>query len=299
MDYASVRNSFNGINLNKKNVAALLFVLACFVILHRQIIALLVQDWLNDDNYSHGFLIVPLALYFAWERRHRFVQAEWRPSFSGMLFFAPAILAAVLNMHPFVNRMAMLICLAGGLIFLCGWARFKVMIFPIAFLLLMVPIPAVIFNPITFPLQLLSSQFGAWTLATCQVPVLREGNIIQLANTSLEVAEACSGIRSLISLLTLSIVYGYFLESRIWMRVVLALAAIPVAIAANAFRVAGTGLAAHYYGAEAAEGFFHAFSGWLVFLAAFAMLFVLHHILLVIWKPADKKPARTVEGCLP
>jgi len=116
---------------------------------------------------------------------------------------------------------------------------------------------------------------------------VREGNVIQLANTSLEVAEACSGIRSLISLLTLGIVYGYFCESRIWMRIVLALSAIPVAIAANAFRVAGTGLAAHYYGAEAAEGFFHSFSGWLVFLVAFAMLFALHRILVCL-KPAKK-----------
>jgi exosortase len=196
-------------------------------------------------------------------------------------------------MHPFVNRVAMLTCIVGGIVFLCGWARLKVMAFPIAFLLLMIPVPAVIFNPITFPLQLLSSRFGEWTLSACQVPVLREGNVIQMANTSLEVAEACSGIRSLISLLTLGIVYGYFIEPRIWLRMALALSTVPIAIVANAIRVSGTGLAAHFYGAEAAEGFFHTFSGWLVFIVAFVMLFVLHRVLLQL---APGKKGKTEES---
>ena len=112
-----------------------------------------------------------------------------------------------------------------------------------------------------------------------QIPVLREGNVITLANTQLEVAEACSGIRSLISLLTLGIVYGYFMHPSVWVRTLLALATIPVAILANGFRVAGTGIAAHYYGSAAAEGFFHSFSGWIVFIAAFAMLFGVIRIL--------------------
>jgi len=286
-------NSWNVMDcdsFNRKNVAALLLASACFLIFYQAILVDLVRDWIKDDNYSHGFLIVPLALFFVWERRQRFVQAPPNPSLWGVVFFLLGIVATVLNMHPFVNRMAMLLCLAGGLLFIFGWRRLKVMTFPIAFLLLMIPLPAVIFNPVTFPLQLLSSRFGEWALTACRIPVLREGNIIQLANTSLEVAEACSGIRSLISLLTLAIVYGYFVESRIWIRIALALAAVPVAIAANACRVAGTGLAAHYYGAEAAEGFFHAFSGWLVFVVAFAMLFVLHRCFL-LWNTAEKRVA--------
>jgi exosortase len=284
-DRSSQSLSENSWSLQK--IAALLLVVVCFLILFRDIIVELVQDWMHDDNYSHGFLIVPLALYFAWERRRKFSMAEPAPSFSGAILFAPAVLAAVLNMHPFVNRLSMLLCIIGAVVFLSGWARLKVMIFPIAFLLLMIPIPAVIFNPVTFPLQLLASRFGEWTLALCQIPVLREGNVIQLANTSLEVAEACSGIRSLISLLTLAIVYGYFVESRMWVRVVLAIVSVPVAVAANALRVAGTGLAAHFYGAEAAEGFFHSFSGWLVFIVAFILLFALHRVLLLL-KPADR-----------
>jgi exosortase len=135
------------------------------------------------------------------------------------------------------------------------------------------------------------------------IPVLREGNVIHLANTSLEVAEACSGIRSLVALLTLAIVFGYLVDPRTWVRACLAAAAIPIAIVANGIRVAGTGVAAHYYGAQAAEGFFHSFSGWVVFLAAFAILFVLERLLHLIAPaprmhapPAPDTPASSTGG---
>jgi exosortase len=143
----------------------------------------------------------------------------------------------------------------------------------------MIPIPAIIFNQVAFPLQLLASRFGEMALSLFQIPVLREGNVIILANTSLEVAEACSGIRSLISLLTLGIVYGYFCDSRLWIRVTLGVITIPVGILANGIRVAGTGIAAHFYGSEVAEGFIHTFSGWLVFVLAFIIIFLLHRII--------------------
>jgi exosortase len=165
--------------------------------------------------------------------------------------------------------------------------------FPLAFLLLMIPIPAIIFNQIAFPLQLLASRFGEVVLTIAGVPVLREGNVITLSNTTLEVAEACSGIRSLISLLTLAIVYGYAIDRRNWARVALALASIPVAIVANGVRVAGTGIAAHFVGPEAAQGFFHEFSGWLVFVVAFVMLFAVQRV--IAWIAPDRKPAPTAQ----
>jgi exosortase len=149
----------------------------------------------------------------------------------------------------------------------------KVLLFPLGILLLMIPIPAIIFNQIVFPLQLVASRVGEASLSAAGVPVLREGNVIILANTSLEVAEACSGIRSLVSLLTLGIVYGYFVDRRPGVRTAIALSSIPVAILANGLRVAGTGFAAHFFGPAAAEGFFHTFSGWLVFGFAFVLLF--------------------------
>jgi exosortase len=270
---------------HKTTAAALLFLIACFAFLYRQVIVDLVYDWSRDDNYSHGFLIVPIALYLAWERRIKFASTERKPSNFGLIIVLGSVLllfAGVLGTEFFVTRISMLGIIAGSLVFLFGWAQLRIMLFPVAFLLLMIPIPAIIFNQVAFPLQLLASRFAEGTLAICQVPVFREGNVINLANTSIEIAEACSGIRSLVALLTLGIVYGYFMEARFGVRIMLALATIPVAIAANAFRVAGTGLAAHLYGSTAAQGFFHSFSGWLVFLVAFLMLFALHRILLLI-----------------
>jgi exosortase len=205
-----------------------------------------------------------------------------RPAWAGLLIVAGSLLvltAGVLGAELFLSRVAMLGTLAGTIVFLLGWPHLKVLAFPLAFLLLMIPMPAIVFNQIAFPLQLIASSVGAQALSTWGIPVLREGNLIVLANTTLEVAEACSGIRSLISLLTLGILYGYFTDPRGSMRVGIALATVPVAVAANGLRVAGTGIAAHYYGAEAATGFFHTFSGWLVFVASFVMLFAIARVL--------------------
>ena len=250
--------------------------------LYRSVLPRLVHDWATDDNYSHGFVVVPLAVYFAWQRRRQLAQATRSPSVIGLLIVVASIGvlgAGVLGSEFFLTRVSILGVLAGTVIFMAGWEHLAVLAFPIAFLLLMIPIPAIVFNQLAFPLQLVASRLGEAVLTTLGVPVLREGNVITLATTSLEVAEACSGIRSLISLLTVAIVYGYFLESRVWVRIVLALAAIPVAIVANGVRVAGTGLTAHYFGAEAAEGFFHSFSGFLVFLVAFLLLLIIHRLL--------------------
>jgi exosortase len=155
----------------------------------------------------------------------------------------------------------------------------------------MIPIPAIIFNQIAFPLQLLASRFGETAMGVANVPVLREGNVLILANTTLEVAEACSGIRSLVSLLTLAIVLGYVSDKRLWVRTLVALSAVPVAVITNGFRVAGTGIAAHKFGPEAAEGFFHEFSGWLVFVAAFALLLGLQQLVARFAPEPQAQPA--------
>jgi len=276
--------------LKNSKILAMILLVASFALLYRHVIVKLVHDWATDDNYSHGFLIVPIALYLVWERRRRLSATALRPSSFGLLAVVLSILvlaAGVLGAELFLTRVSMLGVVAGSVLFLCGWQYLAVLAFPLAFLLLMIPIPAIVFNQIAFPLQLLASRFGELVLTLFGIPVLREGNVITLATTSLEVAEACSGIRSLISLLTLAIVYGYFLEPRISVRVLLALASIPVAVIANGVRVAGTGLSAHYLGPEAAEGFFHSFSGWLVFLVAFILLFAVHRVLVWI---APRRP---------
>jgi exosortase len=275
------------------SVVALALIALGFAALYRDVLVKLVRDWSQDDNYSHGFLIVPIALYFAWERRDRLMAAPYKPSLLGLVAVILSVItlaAGELGAELFLTRISILGVIGGSILFVLGWEHLRILFLPVAFLLLMIPIPAIIFNQIAFPLQLLASRFGETTLWAMQIPVLREGNVITLANTQLEVAEACSGIRSLISLLTLGIVYGYFMHPSVWVRTLLALATIPVAILANGFRVAGTGIAAHYYGPEAAEGFFHTFSGWLVFLAAFAMLFVMHR-LIAWWAPPPPRAA--------
>jgi exosortase len=273
--------------MNKRSALSALLVLpiASFLFLYREVFEKLVHDWSIDEDYSHGFLVIPIALYLAWERRGKFLAATQQPNLLGLIVAFGSIgllLGGVLGAEVFTTEVSLLGTLAGSVLFLFGWSHLRVMLFPIAFLALMIPLPAIIFNQITFPLQLLASRFGESALTLAQIPVLREGNVIHLANTSLEVAEACSGIRSLISLLMLAVVYGYFTDARSWIRSVLAVATVPVAIVANGLRVAGTGVATHYFGPAAAEGFFHTFSGWLVFVSAFLILLFLHRVL--VWK---------------
>jgi exosortase len=269
---------------NTRVGTAVLVLLVSFGLLYRNVIAKLVHDWGVDENYSHGFLIVPLAAYLAWERRAQLANLAFRPSGWGLAIVWGSIavlLAGLLGAELFLTRIAMIGTIIGAVVFVLGWHHLKALAFPIAVLLLMIPIPTIIFNQIVFPLQLLASRVGEASLMAAGIPVLREGNIIVLANTSLEVAEACSGLRSLVSLLTLAIVYGYFTDRRPGVRVAIALASIPVAILANGARVAGTGIAAHYYGPAVAQGFLHTFSGWMVFVVAFLMLFGVMRV--VLW----------------
>jgi exosortase len=196
------------------------------------------------------------------------------------------MIAGTLGAELFLARISMIGVAAGLVLFVAGWRHLRTLAFPLAFLLLMIPIPAIIFNQVAFPLQLLASQFGTQILSAAGIPVLREGNVIVLARTSLEVAEACSGIRSLISLLTLGIALSYFSDPRRWVRTTVIVATVPIAILTNGLRVAGTGIAAHYYGPQAAEGFLHAFSGWLMFAVAIGIMFAIQRAVLIL-SPID------------
>jgi exosortase len=268
------------------------FVALGFAVLYGRVFVNLVLDWYHDDNYSHGFLIVPIAAYFAWERRARLKAAAQNPSVVGLVVVVGSIallLAGILGSELFLTRVSIVGALAGAVLFVFGWRHLRILAFPIAFLLLMIPIPAILFNQIAFPLQLLASRFGEAAMGAADVPVLREGNVLILANTTLEVAEACSGIRSLVSLMTLAIVLGYFSDRRLWVRLCVALSSIPVAVLTNGFRVAGTGIAAHRFGPAVAEGFFHEFSGWLVFVAAFALTVAIQRIIALV--APDARPA--------
>ena len=277
-------------NLNARQIAGTALILGAIVLVFWQVFVRLVDAWTNDGNYSHGFLILPIALYFVWERRDQLASAPIQSSWLGLVLIAGGLallLTGLWGSELFLSRVALLPVTAGIVLFLFGWKHLRILAFPIAFLFLMIPIPAIIFNQIAFPLQLFASRVGEWAISLAGIPVIREGNVLELANTKLEVAEACSGIRSLVSLITLGIVYGYFMDSRTWVRLLIVVSAIPVAIVANAARVAGTGMAAHWYGEKAAQGFLHEFSGWIVFLLAFVMILVIQRF---VAKVSPKPP---------
>jgi exosortase len=268
-------------------------VLAAFVLVYWSVISGLIEAWSTDDNYSHGFFIVPLALYFAWERRTAIATARVEPSMTGVIVVAGSLfllIAGLLGAELFLSRVSIVLTIAGAILFLFGWPMLRVLAFPIAFMLLMIPLPALIFNKIAFPLQLLASNVGEYTVRSLDIPILREGNVLILANAKLEVAEACSGIRSLVSLFTLGIVFGYFVDQRAWVRSFIALSAIPVAILANGLRVASAGVAAHNFGTAGVEGLFHEFSGWVVFVIAFLMMFALQRLVQRMLPPPMPAP---------
>jgi exosortase len=239
----------------------------------------LAKQWSTDANFSHGFFVPAFSLFVLWRNRASLAQEPRQPSFWGLLVVAFALsvlVLGVLGAELFLSRISLLLLIAGLVIFFYGWHLFRAVLFPWAFLFLMVPIPAIIFSQITFPLQMVASRLAALLLPLAGVPVLREGNLIRLPAMTLEVAEACSGIRSLLSLVTLAIIYGYLAESRLWARAVLAIASVPIAVAANSLRIVLTGLLVQYWDSGKAEGFFHIFSGWLIFLISLAMLLLLH-----------------------
>lgn len=242
----------------------------------------LVFTWYDDPDFSHGFFVPLFSAFVIWTSRKQLAQLEPRPSWLGLLAVSGALLVLIVGLlgaELFLARSSLVLLLGGLVIHFLGWSYFRVLLFPLAFLFLMIPIPAIIFNQIAFPLQLFASQLAAELLALLGVPVLREGNVIRLPTMTLEVVEACSGIRSLVSLATLAIIYGYLMESRVWKRVILALAAIPIAVVANGLRIVGTGLLGEYWDPERAQGFFHTFSGWLIFVLSLLLLFAVHAVM--------------------
>jgi exosortase len=250
--------------------------------LYAPILLRLVQQWWSDPNFSHGFFVPAFAGFVVWQDRSQLASIRPTPSSWGLVVILLSLCTLILGVFGaelFLSRASVLMLAAGMVLFFLGWEFLRALLFPLLFLVLMVPIPAIVFSQITFPLQILASKLSATVLPFFGVPVFREGNVINLPAMPLEVAEACSGIRSLLSLTTLAIMYGYLLEKRVAIRVVLALASVPIAVAANGLRIVGTGLLVQYWDPEKAEGFFHAFSGWLIFVVSLLMLFALHRAL--------------------
>lgn len=279
----------------------------------------LFNDWWTDENYSHGLLIPLIIGYILWTQREKLSRSTAQPSLllggAAILFSLFALWAGVAGAELYTQRLSLILLLAGIVVYFWGLSLLRLLLVPFGLLFLAIPIPAIIFNKIAFPLQLFASRAAVWSMSMLGIPVLRNGNIIELKplnsfdTKKLEVVEACSGIRSLMTLVTLAVVFAYFTHTPsdnepgsggrfgwlksywFWRSAILVISAVPIAILTNAFRVSGTGVLAHYYGTEVADGFFHSFSGWAVYIAAFILLFCIGMIL-DRFKPAQAEGER-------
>lgn len=266
----------------------------CIVGLYARILVQLVESWIENPNYSHGFFVPIFSAWVIWRERRRFAEAPVQPSNSGLLVILGALSLLILGVFGaelFLSRTSLLFLIAGVLVYFRGWKFFRAALFPCAILFLMIPLPAIIFNQIALPLQFEASKLATGLLGMLGVPVLREGNIIQLPALNLDVVEACSGIRSLVSLITLAAFYGYLCEPRIWRRVLLIAAAVPIAVFANGVRIMGSGLLGQYWSPDKAEGFFHMFSGVLIFAVSILTMIALHQLLSLSGRPTRARTA--------
>ncbi len=253
-------------------------LVACYA----PVLKALVRQWNNDPDMGHGFFVPLIAGFIIWQRREELAAIQPEPNWWGLVVVAWGglqLMLATLGAELFTARMSFVVTLIGVVWTLGGTVMLKKLAFPLFLLFFMLPIPAVIYSAATFKLQILASQLADGALTVLSIPVLREGNVLELPNQRLSVVDACSGIRSLLSLTFLSLVYGYFFERKTWVRVVLFFSTIPIAIIANASRVTMTGIITQVK-PELAEGFFHEAEGWVIFMVALCILIVWHQMLM-------------------
>lgn len=274
-----------------------LLLTAALIFVYATVLPKLMLIWWTDENYQHGLLIPSVIGYLLWLENKRFKKLEKRPAllagFSIVIFALFLLFVGILGAELFTQRASLVAILFGIAVYFFGWQVVKLLLVPLALLALSIPIPAILWNQVAFPLQLLATDLAVWTIRFFGVPVAKFGNIIEILpkgamqTAQFEVVEACSGIRSLMTLVTLALIYAFFTRRNenyersaiwrnldFWRAVLLITAALPIAVLTNGARVAATVLIARSYGKETAESFLHGFSGWLVYLAALLLLFL-------------------------
>jgi len=284
------------------------------------------HDWWSDENYSHGLLVPFIIVYILWSQRDKFAIQRANPSalLGGLLivFALFALWTGVAGAELYTQRMSLVLLVAGLVVYFGGLAFLRLALVPLILFSLAIPVPAIVLNKVAFPLQLFASRVAVWSMTSCGIPVLRQGNVIELkplnsyTTKKLEVVEACSGIRSMMTLLTLAVVFAYFTYPRpdnpaapsgrfgwlrsygFWRSSIIVVSAVPIAVLTNAARVSGTGILSRYYGTTVADGFFHTFSGWAIYVVAFLMLFGVGWVL-DRFKPASLRTAKKASKVIP
>lgn len=258
----------------------------------------LVRQWATDEDVGHGFFVPVVAAYIVWKRRGQLASFKPVPNYWGLalvILGAIQMLVGTLGAQIFIARTAFWASLVGSVLFLGGTRALKILAFPLFLLLFMFPIPAIVYARITLPLQLFASSVAESVLSFVGIPVLRDGNVLELASQRLSVVEACSGIRSLLSLGFLSLIYAFFFDRKVWMRWVLLVATIPIAIAANASRVTLTGILSDYR-PDLARGAFHLFEGWVLFIVALTLLIAFHQVVNRVYLVISRARAQKAEN---
>ena len=268
-------------------LSALLF--ATFIIAYFPVWKRLVLTWYSSDEYSHGFFIVPLFFYILWRKKEILAEIPSRPSLWGLplvifslLLYLFAHFAEIMTVTAF----SMVLLLAGSVIYVYGFLLFKELLFPLSLLLFMIPIPAQIYSKLTIPLQLFVSKASVDMSSLLGLPIYREGNIIHLHDRTLQVVQACSGLRSMISLLTLSAIFSYLTLKSNLLRTILFLSGIPAAILVNIIRVVLMVLAFYYFNYDLSKGTTHTVFGMIIFILALLFIFIIKGIL-SIWDKSD------------
>ncbi|MBK7091219.1 MAG: exosortase/archaeosortase family protein [bacterium] len=256
---------------------------AVILMMYLPILIGLAGDWYNDDNYSHGFLIIPISLWLVWRKRDILRTIPLESSKWGIPVILGSLVVFILGtagMEYFTARVSMVSLMFGVTLYLAGYRFAREIWFSFFFLLFMIPAPYIIYYSATFPLQMLGSKIAAVLLTIVGIPHLRQGNVIHLPdNYSLEVAEACSGLRSLVTLLALGALLAYLTQNSKWKAVTLFAATVPIAIAANIFRICVTAIGAYGVSRALAEDFIHELSGTIVFMFSLICLLILSNVL--------------------
>jgi exosortase len=303
----------NSSAINQKNLWKIFAVALALAFLYAGVLAKLGRDWWTDENYSHGLLVPFVIAFIVWtefdELKKSAQKSSFRLGFLAILFALAMLLGGTLGAELFTQRISFVLMIAGIIVYFFGARILKFLVVPFLLLLLAIPIPQIIFNKIAFPLQIWASQAAVWGIRLFEVASVRKGNVIEILPQgatqiiALEVVEACSGIRSLMTLVTLALILAYFTREKsedtrlpfyknfdFWRAVLLMLSAIPIAILTNAARVTATGVLTYYYGKRATEGAWHDAQGWLVYVVALVLLILVNFILRFIFgKIAAKK----------